>query len=180
MIIVLFGSMLLQGHTLRDWQALTTTLYFEGAVNESTAGLWAIGNVVMNRIESGHYPDSVYDVMAEGVRGQSNGGCQFSFMCDGLPERTRTLAELPARAADMERYWGETLPYEKRWLAYSALALVFLAGGHLYDLTANEHGQSTLYWTGATPYWSGDCKGEPMKIGSHFFCPSRKRGSDIN
>ncbi len=61
-----------------DWQCLTKALYFE-ARGESLKGQFAVAEVILNRTESGRFPRSVCGVVNQG----GNGGCQFSFICDG-------------------------------------------------------------------------------------------------
>ena len=67
---------------------LTMAVYFE-ARGEPPLGQMAVAHVVMNRVESDSYPDSVCAVVKQGrywkhvpLRHQ----CQFSFWCDGKPE----------------------------------------------------------------------------------------------
>lgn len=67
-----------------DWQCLTTALYFE-ARGESVKGQFAVAEVILNRVDSGAYPQSVCGV----VRQSGGGGCQFSFICDGAGDRMR-------------------------------------------------------------------------------------------
>ncbi|MBP0481097.1 cell wall hydrolase [Sagittula salina] len=65
----------------KEWECLTQALYFE-ARGERVEGLFAVAEVIMNRVSSQRFPNSVC-----GVVHQSNGrGCQFSYTCDGHPE----------------------------------------------------------------------------------------------
>ena len=61
----------------RDWTCLTEALYFE-ARGESIKGQVAVAEVILNRVDSPRYPDSVCGVV--------NQGCQFSYTCDGHSE----------------------------------------------------------------------------------------------
>ena len=61
-----------------EWNCLKTALYFE-ARGESLKGQFAVAEVVLNRRDSGRYPASVCGVVNQG----GNGGCQFSYNCDG-------------------------------------------------------------------------------------------------
>ena len=65
-----------------DWGCLAEALYFE-ARGEDVEGQLAVAEVILNRVESEQYPDSVCDVVRQGAEGS---GCQFSYMCDGLKE----------------------------------------------------------------------------------------------
>ena len=66
-----------------DWQCLTEALYFE-ARGESLRGQFAVAEVILNRVASSRYPNSVCGVVRDGA-GNRN-GCQFSYACDGRPE----------------------------------------------------------------------------------------------
>lgn len=66
-----------------QWQCLTEALYFE-ARGESAAGLFAVAEVILNRVDSARYPSNVCDVVNQGT-GQRY-ACQFTFTCDGRPE----------------------------------------------------------------------------------------------
>ncbi|SFE07536.1 cell wall hydrolase [Roseivivax sediminis] len=61
----------------RDWQCLTEALYFE-ARGETVKGQFAVAEVILNRVDSPRYPDSVCGVV--------NQTCQFSYTCDGASE----------------------------------------------------------------------------------------------
>ena len=69
---------------------LAQNMYFE-ARSESTAGKIAVSNVVMNRVKSDMFPDTVCEVVYEGPHYTNYAGnllpykhrCQFSWYCDG-------------------------------------------------------------------------------------------------
>lgn len=61
-----------------EWQCLTQALYFE-ARGESLKGQFAVAEVILNRVDSPRYPNSVCGVVNQG----GNGSCQFSYNCDG-------------------------------------------------------------------------------------------------
>ncbi|MBC7139973.1 MAG: cell wall hydrolase [Defluviimonas sp.] len=65
----------------RQFRCLATALYFE-ARGESLHGQAAVAEVILNRVETSAYPDSICGV----VNQKGDGGCQFSFACDGKPE----------------------------------------------------------------------------------------------
>lgn len=67
-----------------DWECLTEALYFE-ARGERADGLFAVAEVILNRVDSNRYPDTVCGVINQGT-GRKH-ACQFSYTCDGLPER---------------------------------------------------------------------------------------------
>lgn len=57
---------------------LAEAVYFEARGTSETSQA-AVAHVVLNRAESGEFPDTPCEVVTE--------GCQFSYQCDGLPER---------------------------------------------------------------------------------------------
>ena len=66
-----------------EWRCLTEALYFE-ARGENVLGQVAVAEVILNRVESESYPDTVCGVVRQG-EGKLN-ACQFSFFCDGKKE----------------------------------------------------------------------------------------------
>jgi spore germination cell wall hydrolase CwlJ-like protein len=67
---------------------LAKAIYFE-ARSESTAGKLAVANVVMNRVKSKNYPNSVCRVVYENRSKTKLSGCQFSFTCDGRDDKPK-------------------------------------------------------------------------------------------
>ncbi|NBD29801.1 MAG: cell wall hydrolase [Alphaproteobacteria bacterium] len=63
---------------------LAEAIYFE-ARGESVRGQIAVAEVILNRARSARFPDTVCDVVYQG-RHRRN-ACQFSYACDGAPER---------------------------------------------------------------------------------------------
>ncbi|MFZ5961826.1 cell wall hydrolase [Thalassococcus sp. BH17M4-6] len=66
-----------------QWQCLAEALYFE-ARGETVRGQFAVAEVILNRVDSPHYPGSVCGVINQGT-GQKY-ACQFTYTCDGHPE----------------------------------------------------------------------------------------------
>ena len=69
-----------------DLDCMSKNIYFEAAV-ESTAGKIAVGQVVLNRMSSVKFPNTVCGVITQGKH-YKNGfpvrdRCQFSWYCDG-------------------------------------------------------------------------------------------------
>ncbi len=157
--------------TAEDIQYLTLALYFEGAPNESKEGLQGIASVIVNRVNSRYFPNTIKDVVMQGARGQTTGGCQFSFMCDPYPEDKELLCQLPKRAIDMQMHWGEN-GCQKRWDAYRAFAEAFLT--HKEDNT----GKALMYYAATMkrqPYWHVDLvKSSRVQRGSHLFFRSKR------
>ena len=67
-----------------EWKCLAEALYFE-ARGESVAGQFAVAEVILNRVDVAAFPETVCGVVKQGT-GRLN-ACQFSFACDGRPER---------------------------------------------------------------------------------------------
>lgn len=72
-----------------EWRCLAKAIYFE-ARGESLAGQVAVAEVILNRLDDPRYPRSVCAVVKQGEERRT--GCQFSFMCDGRPERIEDKA----------------------------------------------------------------------------------------
>lgn len=72
-----------------EWRCLAEALYFE-ARGESVKGQFAVAEVILNRAESSLYPDTVCGVVHQGTGKKYQ--CQFTYTCDGNPERIREPA----------------------------------------------------------------------------------------
>jgi spore germination cell wall hydrolase CwlJ-like protein len=66
-----------------EWSCLTEALYFE-ARGETVRGIFAVAEVILNRVESSRYPDTVCGVVNQGTGKLFQ--CQFTYTCDGLKE----------------------------------------------------------------------------------------------
>ncbi|NEX45537.1 cell wall hydrolase [Pseudotabrizicola algicola] len=79
-----------------QWQCLQQALYFE-ARGESLRGQFAVAEVILNRVDSRDYPNSVCGVVRQG----GSNGCQFSYVCDGNSDvmRDRAAADTAGRIA---------------------------------------------------------------------------------
>ncbi len=67
----------------KEWQCLAEALYFE-ARGETVKGQFAVAEVIMNRVDSPNYPDSVCGVVHQGTGRKY--ACQFTYTCDGHKE----------------------------------------------------------------------------------------------
>ncbi|MEC7763975.1 MAG: cell wall hydrolase [Pseudomonadota bacterium] len=72
-----------------QWRCFTEALYFE-ARGETHKGLFAVAEVILNRVESPAFPNSLCGVIRQGT-GRRH-ACQFSFTCDGEPETVHNRA----------------------------------------------------------------------------------------
>lgn len=66
-----------------QWRCLAEALYFE-ARGESVRGMFAVGEVIMNRVDSGAFPNTLCGVINQGTGRQY--ACQFTYTCDGNAE----------------------------------------------------------------------------------------------
>lgn len=67
----------------REWRCLAEALYFE-ARSETLAGQFAVGEVILNRVDARNYPNTVCGVVSQGAHRLHR--CQFSYNCDGKSE----------------------------------------------------------------------------------------------
>ncbi len=68
----------------RERWCMATGIYFE-ARGESYRGQVAVAQVIMNRVKHRLYPDTICGVVFQNQSWRNR--CQFSFACDGIPER---------------------------------------------------------------------------------------------
>ncbi|MCG6883940.1 MAG: cell wall hydrolase [Silicimonas sp.] len=74
----------------KPWSCLTEALYFE-ARGETVQGMFAVAEVILNRVDDARYPDTVCGVVNQGTGERFR--CQFTYTCDGRPE---TIADARA------------------------------------------------------------------------------------
>ncbi len=168
---------------------LRTAMFYEGGPDEDADGYKAIGWVIRNRARSADYPNTIQGVVADGSKGKSNGGCQFSFMCDGKPEDRYELCR--TASGKLTSYWR--FKCDMRWEQVTVIAKAVMVE------TKDPTGGATLYyatWMDPQPHWArprtevradgqtvslpyGDFAHEPVKIGNHYFGRSRFAGKDV-
>lgn len=66
-----------------QWQCLAEALYFE-ARGETVEGMFAVGEVIMNRVASPAFPNTLCGVINQGTGRRF--ACQFTYTCDGAAE----------------------------------------------------------------------------------------------
>jgi spore germination cell wall hydrolase CwlJ-like protein len=118
---------------------LARTVYWE-AKGEPIEAMEAVANVVMNRLASEEFPDTVCDVVTQG---RDEGPCQFSWWCDGNP--------LDAEEAD--RY-EITLDVARRALNQ--------------ELADRTDGALFFHGVGVSPDWAA-VHVETVTLGEHVF-----------
>lgn len=123
-----------------EWTCLAKALYFE-ARGETLKGQFAVAEVILNRVDSAAYPDSVCGVVNQGS-GKRN-ACQFSFTCDG-------------KSDDI----GESAAYAR----VGKIARAMLDGGP----RALTDGATHFHTLKVQPRWSRRFA-QTAQIGSHLF-----------
>jgi len=71
-----------------ELECLAKTVYFE-ARGESEQGQRAVAAVVLNRVKSLEFPDTICEVAHQG--GTDGKDCQFSWWCDGLSDEPKDV-----------------------------------------------------------------------------------------
>ncbi|MGB0800072.1 MAG: cell wall hydrolase, partial [Planktomarina sp.] len=67
-----------------QWRCLAEALYFE-ARGETLRGQFAVAEVILNRVDSRKFPNSICGVVNQGTGRKF--ACQFTYTCDGRAER---------------------------------------------------------------------------------------------
>jgi spore germination cell wall hydrolase CwlJ-like protein len=128
----------------REQRCLATAIYFE-ARGEPVRGQVAVAQVILNRVRSPLFPQTICGVV---YQGQMHPGCQFSFTCDGHTDNPRN---------------------DNQWALARSIAKKIMGG----ELWLPEIGYSTYYHANyVNPYWKGDMS-KIDKIGRHIFYKKR-------
>jgi spore germination cell wall hydrolase CwlJ-like protein len=123
-----------------QWECLAQALYHE-ARGETVRGMFAVAEVILNRVDSRAYPGTVCGVINQGTGARYQ--CQFTYTCDGLSDRVSEPAA---------------------WRVVGVVARIMLDGAPR-ELT----GGATHYHTRAvSPSWSRAFP-RTASIGSHHF-----------
>jgi spore germination cell wall hydrolase CwlJ-like protein len=70
-----------------EWRCMAEALYFE-ARGETVKGMFAVAEVIRNRVASARFPDTICGVINQGTGQRYR--CQFTYTCDG---RAETIGE---------------------------------------------------------------------------------------
>jgi hypothetical protein len=128
----------------RERRCLATAIYFE-ARGEPVRGQVAVAQVILNRVRSPVFPETICGVV---YQGQMHPGCQFSFTCDGHTDNPRN---------------------DDQWALAQDIAKQITAG----ELWLPEVGYSTFYHANyVSPRWAGSMS-KIDKIGRHIFYKKR-------
>lgn len=132
---------------------LAQAVYHE-ARGEPESGQWAVAEVILNRVKSSRYPDTICGVVYQNANLRNR--CQFSFACDGQPDS----------GGDGNRIIRES--WVKANLIAEAAYQRFEAGDYQTELPA-----STLYYHNGTvsPAWASRLQ-SVGRIGGHIFYAS--------
>ncbi|MCF6232517.1 MAG: cell wall hydrolase [Rhodobacteraceae bacterium] len=127
-----------------QWSCLSEALYFE-ARGETVKGQFAVAEVIMNRVKSSRFPETLCGVVNQGTASGRKYQCQFTYNCDGYKN---VVAERQA--------------FER--VSKVARAIIDQAEG-----TGSLTGGATHYHTTAVrPAWSRTYK-QTARIGVHLF-----------
>jgi len=130
----------------RERRCLSTAIYFE-ARSEPLQGQIAVGQVIMNRVRSPQFPQTICGVV---YQGQMAPGCQFSFACDGKTDTPRqdshwALAQKLARQITSGQVWLPEIGYSTFYHAdyvspqwKSAMNKIDTIGRHIFYKKRNE------------------------------------------
>lgn len=72
-----------------EWRCLAEALYFE-ARGETVRGQFAVAEVILNRVDSREFPNTVCGVIHQGTGRRFR--CQFTYTCDGNDETINDAA----------------------------------------------------------------------------------------
>jgi len=126
---------------LAQSECMSRAIYFE-ARSESELGQLAVAKVIMNRVESKKYPNSICKVIYQGA--ERRNACQFSFACDGKSDKPR---------------------YGKAWRQAKRVAKRSMAGGNELSVIATALFYHADY---VKPKWASAME-RLIKIGNHIF-----------
>lgn len=126
-----------------DERACLARAIYHEARGESLRGQFAVAEVILNRVDSRQFPNSICGVVYQGAHAGRIGGCQFSFACDGS---------------------SEAMPNRHAASRANRIAQVMVDGGHR-GLT-----QGALYFhtTAVNPPWAHRFT-QTTHIGAHLF-----------
>jgi spore germination cell wall hydrolase CwlJ-like protein len=130
----------------RERRCLATAIYFE-ARGEPLQGQIAVGQVILNRVRSPQFPQTICGVV---YQGQMAPGCQFSFACDGKTDTPKNdshwaLAQKLARQITSGQVWLPDIGYSTFYHAdyvspqwKSAMNKIDTIGRHIFYKKRNE------------------------------------------
>jgi spore germination cell wall hydrolase CwlJ-like protein len=127
---------------LAEENCLARAVYFE-ARSESELGQMAVAKVILNRVKSPKYPNTICGVVYQGTHRRNS--CQFSFACDGQPDDVKQPGS-----------WAQAKYIAKKALAGDPKVEAKLGGA------LNYHADYVK------PKWAKHMR-KAIKIGTHIF-----------
>ena len=145
--------------TGKSKDCLAKAIYFE-ARSEARSGQLAVAQVILNRVRSGVYPDTICGVIYQNAEKRHK--CQFSFACDGQRDE-------PANA----NAWENSTNLAGRILCVSKCASKFDGHSPLGNLSASIQRATHYHADYAAPSWRKRLK-HVGNIGVHIFYESKR------
>jgi spore germination cell wall hydrolase CwlJ-like protein len=137
----LFGALSEDEFRAREFRCMATAVYFE-ARGETVQGQTAVGQVIMTRVRSDYYPNTICGVVYQGQWNRN--ACQFSFACDGKTDAPKN-----------QKQWETALDIARKVIA-----------GQAY---VKEVGDATHYHaTYVSPKWR-KMMNRVARVGVHIF-----------
>lgn len=138
----------------RALNCLTSAIYYEAA-NEPEEGQRAVAQVVLNRVRSPLWPDSVCGVVYQGSE-RTDSRCQFTFSCDGSMTRLPSaVAWVRARSVAQRALAGDGYPPVGTATYYHTLAVrpnwassvlpVAVVGAHIFYRNVGWNGSADAF-----------------------------------
>lgn len=123
-------------------ECLAKNIYFETHAS-SLADAMSVSDVVLNRVESTRYPNTICEVVHDGYRAGRR-DCQFSWYCDGKSDDPRN-----------QEAWTRSLKFANDMYSY----------GYYRGIT---EGSTHYHATYVNPYWAPSLD-RIGRIGAHIF-----------
>ena len=125
---------------MQTHQCLSEAVYYESR-SETKSGQRAVAEVILNRVKSKHYPNTICGVVYQGA--ERSTGCQFTFTCDGSTSKS---------------------PKGKLWERSQDIAKLALTGA----MTPVTDSATHYHTTKINPHWAKNMRPTRL-IGSHQF-----------
>lgn len=134
----------------RHEQCLAEAVYYE-ARSERLPGQKAVAEVILNRVNSKHFPNTICGVVYQGA--ERTTGCQFSFTCDGSTAR---------------------IPKGKAWKRAQQVAEHMIVGASAPMTWRSTH----YHTTNVNPAWSKTLR-QTRQYDTHVFYRFRPRAFQL-
>ena len=135
----------------KQWRCLAEALYFE-ARSEAVIGQFAVAEVILNRVDSSRFPDSICGVVLQGS-GNGKYRCQFTYTCDGKLE---------------------VINEKKAWASVGKVANLAIA----MDKRPLTHGATYYHTNYVSPSWSKKFPRTATYGAHHFYAQPERISSN--